>query len=82
MRISSSIIVKVVNNTTAEQLSEVSGQPTMIIIPRVGEYIEMGLLDNETKQPVNQLFKVIEVSHSYAVGIRNIITLYVNAVKT
>jgi len=71
MKISTLVIVRIVNSETLTQIGEAQGPAAGFIIPRVGEFIEISV-NSEDK-----LFEVVRIGHKYTEVYRNCITLYV-----
>jgi hypothetical protein len=81
MKISTVVVVKIVDAITFKELSEASGPSSSVIIPRKGEFIELSVLDTDSGKSVDTLFVVSSIGHKYTESYRNIITIYVNKVK-
>ncbi len=73
MKISTLIVVKVVNAVTLEQISEAQGPSGGFIVPRVGEFIET--TTHAGSDP--KLFEITAVGHKYDEVHRNTTTLFV-----
>jgi hypothetical protein len=73
MNISTTVIVKIVDILTREELSTASGKSSDAIIPRIGDNIEL--------KADTVMHKVTSVTHSYSQGYRNIITVSVREVE-
>ena len=71
MKISTLVVVKVVDTKTLEQLDEAQGPSSGFVVPRVGEFVDI-MVNGDPK-----LFKVKAVGHKYDDTLRNITTLFV-----
>ena len=72
MKISTLVVVRVVNAKTFKQIDESQGPSSGFVVPRVGEFIEI------TVDSKPALFEVKAVGHKYTETMRNVTTLFVS----
>lgn len=72
MKISTLVVVKVVDAKTLKQIDESQGPSSGFIVPRVGEFIEI------TVKGEPALFQVKAVGHKYTETLRNTTTMFVS----
>ena len=76
MNISTTVIINVRDNATRELISDTSGKAADVILPRIGEFIELKTSKTED-EPV--AYKVTSIVHSFERAYRNTITIYVRS---
>ena len=77
MKISTLVVVRVVDSVTLEQINESQGPSGGFIVPRVGEFIELApTISDDAK-----LFEVTAVGHKYNEVHRNATTIFVKPGK-
>ena len=71
MKISTLVVVKVVDFKTLEQLDEAHGPSSGFVVPRVDEFVDI------TVNGKSALFQVKAVGHKYDETLRNVTTIFV-----
>jgi len=76
MNMGTSVIIKFIHSVELKELAEFSPASQNVILPRVGEHVELDIYDEFLKSS-QQLFTVTMISHKYTDGFRTIVSIYV-----